>query len=318
VARLLDDLLDVSRMRQDGIELRKRRIDMRSTVDSVLDQLRPAASAAGVAIKVRLPEEEVPVVADPDRLQQVSANLLSNAVKYTPPGGGVDLSVSVDEGRAVLRVEDDGIGIPVDMRERIFEPFVRAVDDEQRVHGRPTQGMGLGLALVRTIVRGHAGEVRSESDGPGRGSRFIVTLPLAGPAQPSDIPIGPSDGEQRLVLVEDQDDSRELLSAVLERNGFRVFAAADGESAVEVIRKVRPSVALVDIGLPDISGNEVARRVRDAGNQHIFLVALTGYGQQHDREAILGAGFDQHLVKPVDTPTLLEVLRSQRHLRLAH
>jgi CheY-like chemotaxis protein len=251
-------------------------------------------------------------------LQQVEVNLLSNAVKYTPPGRAVRLSLAVpgDERRAVLRVEDQGIGIPADMTERIFEPFVRAVDDDVLVHGRPTQGMGLGLALVRSIVRAHGGEVHAESDGPDRGSRFTVILPLAGVQAESASPAAAEDGEQRLVLVEDQDDSRELLSEVLERNGFRVFSASNGENGVEVIRNVRPSVALVDIGLPGMSGNEVARRVRGDGNDRIFLVALTGYGQQHDREAIMKAGFDQHLVKPVDTATLLEVLRSQRALRI--
>jgi two-component system CheB/CheR fusion protein len=316
VARLLDDLLDVSRMRQDGIELRKRRVDMRSTLEAVMEQVRPAADAAGVKIDVELPGDQVPVVADPDRLQQVEVNLLSNAVKYTPPGRAVRLSLSIEEGRAVLRVDDDGIGIPPDMTERIFEPFVRAVDDEVLVNGRPTQGMGLGLALVRSIVRAHGGEVRAESAGPDRGSRFTVTMPLAGVQSESAAPGPVEDSVQRLVLVEDQDDSRELLSEVLERNGFRVFSASNGEKGVEVIRHVRPSVALVDIGLPGMSGNEVARRVRGDGNDRIFLVALTGYGQQHDREAIMKAGFDQHLVKPVDTATLLEVLRSQRALRI--
>jgi two-component system CheB/CheR fusion protein len=176
--------------------------------------------------------------------------------------------------------------------------------------------MGLGLALVRSIVRAHGGEVRAESDGPERGSRFVVSLPLAGVERIDGAVFEISDEDQRLVLVEDQEDSRELLSEVLRRSGYRVHAARDGEQAVELIRDVRPSVALVDIGLPGISGNEVARRVRGDGNDRIFLVALTGYGQQHDREAIMKAGFDQHLVKPVDTQTLLEVLRSQRGLRL--
>jgi two-component system CheB/CheR fusion protein len=315
VARLLDDLLDVSRMRQDGIELRKRRVDLRSTLQLVMEQVRPAADAAGVQIEVELPGEEVGVVADPDRMQQVEVNLLSNAVKYTPRGGKVWLRLAVEEERAVLTVEDDGIGIPREMVERIFEPFVRAIDDDQLVHGRPTQGMGLGLALVRSIVRAHGGEVIAESEGPGCGSRFRVKLPLAGAVHVEGAVVPEVGPQLRVVLVEDQDDSRELLTEVLQRSGFHVYSTRDGESAVEVIRNVRPSVALVDIGLPGINGNEVARRVRSDGNDRVFLVALTGYGQQHDREAILQAGFDQHLVKPVDTATLLEVLRSQRGLR---
>jgi two-component system CheB/CheR fusion protein len=319
MARLLDDVLDVSRLRQDGIELRRRRVDLRATLDAAVERMRPLAEQTGVELTVEVPGHEIAVVGDPDRLQQVEANLISNAIKYTPGGRRVRLSLGVEGGAALIRVEDEGIGIPADMLDRIFEPFVRAVPDDEPVHGQPSGGMGLGLALVRSIVRAHGGEVRAMSDGPQRGSVLEVRLPLApDEAVASGEGAPPTQtGINTLLLVEDQQDGRELLTSILEHAGYEVYAAADGKRAVELAAKLRPAVALVDIGLPELSGYEVARRVRaGAGGDGIFLVALTGYGQQHDRENVIRAGFDQHLVKPVETALLLEILRTRPRLRL--
>jgi two-component system CheB/CheR fusion protein len=310
MARLLDDLLDVSRLRQDGIELRKRRIDLRTTLQTALERMRPLGDAANVKLVVDLPEDEVPVIGDPDRLEQVESNLLGNAIKYARDGH-IHVKVDVDGESARFVVTDDGIGIPPHMADKIFEPFVRAVEDDEGAQN----GMGLGLALVRSIVRAHGGQVRARSEGRGKGSEFVVNLPLAGAEVLAGPGVVPGPLSKTLVLVEDQDDSRELLTALLEHAGYVVHAAADGERAVELIRNLRPQAAVIDIGLPKLNGKEVARRLRDQRSDGTFMIALTGYGQQQDRESILDAGFDQHLVKPVDAETLLEVLRQRIRLR---
>jgi CheY-like chemotaxis protein/two-component sensor histidine kinase len=318
MARLLDDLLDVSRMRQDDIELRKTNLDFRATVEAAVERVRPSADAADLRIDVEMPATPVEVYGDADRLQQVEVNLLTNAIKYTPQGGSVRLTLGIESGKAVLRVSDTGTGIAPHMLERIFEPFVRAVDEEKLVHGKSPSGMGLGLALVRSFVRAHGGEVRAFSQGPGQGSEFVVRLPLAEHAErPAAVQKhnGLSDGES-IVLVEDQEDNRMLLSEILSGAGYVVLPAADGKQAIDLIEQKRPPVAVVDLGLPVLSGYDVARDVRTRLQRtDMFLVALTGYGQQQDREAVLEAGFDQHLVKPVDIGTLLDVLRARRTLR---
>jgi len=316
MARLLDDLLDVSRMRQDGIELRREVLDLRATLDAAIERTRPLAEKAGVQLDVELPDEPVRVFGDPDRLEQVEVNLLANAIKYTPRGKRARLTLSATDGHAVLRVRDEGIGIPRDMLQKIFEPFVRAVDDDNHDGTLHNGGMGLGLAIVRSFVGAHGGDVVADSDGPGRGSELLVRLPLTNrTVEPS----GDGDGAylaERLVLIEDQDDNRVLLQAILEGAGYHVVTASDGQAGVDEIEKHRPNVALVDIGLPVLDGYEVARRVRKAfGPNDIFLVALTGYGQQQDREAVLRAGFDQHLVKPIDPKALVEILRGRRRFQ---
>ncbi|HEY1586541.1 MAG TPA: ATP-binding protein, partial [Polyangia bacterium] len=300
MARLLDDLLDVSRMRQDGIELRREVLDLRPTLDAALERTRPLAQQAGVQLEVELPDAPVRVFGDPDRLQQIEVNLLANAIKYTPRGKRVRLTLAASDGHAELRVRDEGIGIPRDMLQRIFDPFVRAVDDDDADGTLHNGGMGLGLAIVRSFVGAHGGEVMADSAGPGRGSEFVVRLPLTNrSAEPEADGVGASLAE-RLVLVEDQEDNRVLLQAILENAGYEVVTASDGQAGVDEIERHRPRVALVDIGLPILDGYEVARRIRRVfGPNDIFLVALTGYGQQQDRDAVLRAGFDQHLVKPV-------------------
>jgi two-component system, chemotaxis family, CheB/CheR fusion protein len=315
MARLLDDLLDVSRMRQVGIELRRQRVDLRATIEAAVERVRPLAESRGISLEVASTDEELAVFGDPDRLQQVEVNLLANAIKYSPEHKRVWLSLGTRDGRAEVRVKDEGSGIRADMLERIFEPFVRAVDDDGQA---PSQlgGMGLGLAVVRSFVKAHGGEVWASSDGLGAGSEFVVSLPLAAAVDHALASTKEAFGPQRLVLVEDQDDSRMLLQTILEGAGYEVVATADGQSAIDAIERERPGIALVDIGLPIVNGYEVARRIRRVfGPNDIFLVALTGYGQQQDREAVISAGFDQHIVKPIDAATLIEVLHSRRRLR---
>ncbi|MGZ6142416.1 MAG: PAS domain S-box protein, partial [Myxococcales bacterium] len=319
MARLLDDLLDVSRMRQDEIELRRANLDLRATVEAAVERVRAMADAAELKLEVELPAEPVQVFGDADRLQQVEVNLLTNAIKYTPAGKRVRLSVAVEKDQAVLRVLDEGTGIAAHMLDRIFEPFVRAVDEEQSVHGKTAGGMGLGLALVRSFVRAHGGDVHATSAGHGHGSEFVVRLPLArDAARAAAIEVArPSrSAGESVLLVEDQDDNRMLLADILADAGYVVLPAADGKEAIDLIELRSPALAVVDIGLPVLSGYDVAREVRNRLQRgDMFLVALTGYGQQQDREAVLEAGFDQHLVKPVDASTLLDVLRARRSLR---
>jgi len=318
MARLLDDLLDVSRMRQDDIELRKSNLDFRTTLEAAIERVRPSADAAGLKLEVEVPASAVEVYGDADRLQQVEVNLLTNAIKYTPRGGRVRLTLGVESGHAVLRVEDEGKGIAPHMLERIFEPFVRGLDEEKNVDGKTPSGMGLGLALVRSFVRAHGGDVRAFSKGPGQGSEFVVRLPVArNMERQSPVPAKVrSAGAESIVLVEDQDDNRMLLSEILSGAGYKVLPASDGKQGIDLIEQWHPTVAVVDIGLPILNGYDVAREVRSRLQRgDMFLVALTGYGQQQDREAVLRAGFDQHLVKPVDINTLLDVLRARRTLR---
>jgi two-component system, chemotaxis family, CheB/CheR fusion protein len=315
MARLLDDLLDVSRMRQIGIELRRQRVDLRGTIEAAVERVRPLADQHGITVEMQLAEEEVAVFGDPDRLQQIEVNLLTNAIKYS---GGRDkricISLRKEDGSAVIRVKDEGCGIRRDMLDRIFEPFVRAVDED--THPANMGGMGLGLAVVRSFVKAHGGEVAANSDGVGHGSELTVKLPLAAAVEHGWSSEKQAFGSERLVLVEDQDDSRMLLQTILEGAGYDVVSAADGQSAIDTIERERPGIALVDIGLPVLNGYEVARRIRRVfGPNDIFLVALTGYGQQQDREAVISAGFDQHIVKPIDATTLIEVLQARRRLR---
>jgi signal transduction histidine kinase/ActR/RegA family two-component response regulator len=318
IARLLDDVLDVSRVRQDEVELRKQQIDLRATIDAAVERVRPLAESSHVRIEVELPADEIAVFGDSDRLQQVEGNLLSNAVKYTPPGKLVRLKLANEDGQAVLRVRDEGIGIAPDMLERIFEPFVRAVDArEPPVHPNGNGGMGLGLTLARSFVRAHGGDVRAFSAGRGHGAELVVRLPLAERVGQSAPVTEAAGGGEALVLVEDQEDNRALLAHILEDAGYSVVTAEDGRAAIELIGRHRPRIAIIDIGLPVLSGYDVARAVRRlAMTPDIFMVALTGYGQQQDRDAVLQAGFDQHLVKPIDAATLLDVLRKRRRLRV--
>src|SRR6185312_7645845 len=201
MARLLDDLLDVSRMRQDGIELRKQRVDLRTTIDAAVERVRPLAEAHAVKLELELPPSEVIVFGDPDRLQQIEVNLIGNAVKYSPRDATVRVSLVAADGSATLRVSDHGIGIPTEMLDRILEPFVRAVDEDNQEHAPQMGGMGLGLAVVRSFVRAHNGEVHALSDGPGHGSEFVVKLPLAAGSDRIESVDDLAGGSERLVLV---------------------------------------------------------------------------------------------------------------------
>jgi two-component system CheB/CheR fusion protein len=308
MSRLLDDLLDVSRVTQNKIELRKDVIDLRSTSEDAVDVVQPLIERRSQQLALELPDEPLFVEADPARLQQLQVNLLTNASKYSPEGGQIRLRAENGGSDALISVRDNGAGIPPEMRESIFDLFIQS----DACIGRSDGGLGVGLTLVRSIVEKHGGRVEVQSDGPGTGSEFTVRLPLASkrPSPPRrrlrrvDNP-----SEIKILVVEDNPDARETLCTLLQLDGYQVADAAAGLSALEMIERTRPDVALIDIGLPELDGYEVARRIRaDKAFEDVLLVALTGYGQDSDREAALAAGFDAHLVKPLSTEDLTRLL----------
>ncbi|HEU4408276.1 MAG TPA: chemotaxis protein CheB [Polyangiaceae bacterium] len=313
MARLLDDLLDASRVTQNKIELRRRVLDLRAVVRDACDAARSLMDARGVNFSVELGPRPLYVDGDPVRLQQIHVNLLSNAAKYTPRGGHVRLEVTREGGQALARVVDDGVGIPADMIGSVFDLFVQSARTLDRSDG----GLGVGLTLVRSLVAMHGGTVSARSEGEGKGSEFVVRLPLA-PAPTAEgadhmPPLADRGGARRVAIVEDNADSREMMCHFLELAGFDCESAGDGPSGLALIERSAPDVALVDVGLPGMDGFEVARRVRHNPKLgHTFLIAVTGYGQPSDRTRAIEAGFDAHVVKPVQPETLVRLLARGR------
>jgi len=306
LGRLLDDLLDVALVTGGGIALERKPTDLARTVLDGVDALRIARRLEDHELAVDA--RPVWVLADPARLEQVVTNLLANAVKYTPAGGHIKVSTEAAGTDAVLRVEDDGIGISEETLPFLFELFFQV----ERPLSRPQGGLGLGLTLVRRLVELHGGTVQAASEGPGKGAAFVVRLPAV-PASVetvpavSDAPAGREHGH--VLLVEDSADAREILRMILELSGYLVTCAEDGPGGVAAALRCRPGAALVDIGLPGYDGYEVARRIRAAPEgASVLLVALTGYGQPADRRRAEEAGFDLHFVKPVDPSRLIALL----------
>lgn len=306
MARLLDDLLEVSRIQQGKIRLRDEAVDLAVVARDLVEAMEARIRASEVAFAADLPAGPVWVKGDAHRLQQLQANLLTNALKYTPAGRAVRFELTADAGHAVIRVDDAGQGIPRGRLRDIFEPFVQMDATLDRSQG----GMGLGLALARSIAEAHGGEIAAISDGEDRGSEFIVRLPLIpAPAEPAAASVAPRGGPRTVLVVEDQRDTCDLLCMLLEQHGYRTQSANDGREGLERALRQRPDVALLDVGLPRLDGLQLARRIREAlGSERPFLIALTGYGQEKDREATRDAGFDRHLVKPVDLERLLGIL----------
>jgi PAS domain S-box-containing protein len=309
IARLVDDLLDVSRITRGKIEIRTEAVDVRQTVTDAVEAVRPFVDERQLALDVSVPPDPVWVQADPVRLEQVFANLLHNAAKYTEPGGRVSIAAELeDRGHVVIRVTDTGIGIRPELIDRIFDMFTQG----DRVSGRLKEGLGLGLTLVRSLVEMHGGQVSASSPGPGRGSEFRVRLPLAGAR--AEGAAGPPTGPGRplrVLVVDDNKDAADSLQMVLEQQGgHTVCVAYDGPAAVHAVNDFLPDVALLDIGLPKgVDGYEVARRLRALpGLERLPVVALTGYGRPEDRRRSGEAGFTAHLVKPVDPTELRELL----------
>lgn len=313
LGRLLDDLLDVSRITRGRIELRKEPLNIAHAVTNALDTTRELISAQDHALSVALPEEPVVVEADPVRLEQIIVNLVTNAAKYTPRGGRLAVSAWREGLDAVIRVRDSGIGIPRDLLPRIFDLFQQGA----RPLARSLGGLGIGLTIVRSLVALHGGTVHAHSEGEGTGSEFIVRLPLASVTEmipPSKEEGRPSDARippLRILIIEDDPDNRETVRTSLELGGHRAEVAKDGPEGVERARTWHPDVVLIDIGLPGLDGYEVARHIRRHLGGTIRLIALTGYGQPDDRRRADEAGFDAYLVKPEFSDQLARALRSQ-------
>jgi CheY-like chemotaxis protein/two-component sensor histidine kinase len=307
LTRLLDDLLDVARITRGRVDLRPERLDLRAAVDLAVEAQRHHFDAKRHALVVDLPGTPVPVSGDPARLQQVVGNLLSNACKYTPRGGRIRASLGVEGPHAVLRVVDNGVGIPADRLEAIFDPFTQLEPGLARTEG----GLGIGLTLVRQLVDLHHGSVRAMSAGPGRGAEFLVRLPLStGRASGTTrraTPPAPT-APRSILVIEDNADAREVLGLALEIDGHRVSSAATGREGIALALRERPDVVLVDIGLPDVDGYAVCRQLRDALGADPIVVALSGYGQPEDRERSANAGFDGHIVKPVEPADVMRLV----------
>jgi PAS domain S-box-containing protein len=309
LTRLVDDLLDVSRITSGRIELRPEPTDLRRILERAVEASRPVLDSREHALSLSLPEEPLPVLADVTRLDQVFVNLLNNAAKYTDPRGSIELEAEREADSAVVRLRDNGRGMAPEFLPRIFDLFTQA----DRSLARSEGGLGVGLTLVRRLVEMHRGSVRASSPGEGRGSEFVVRLPLAAVADRNEGARprrkAAKHATLRVLVVEDQADSARSLSLLLELLGHEVEVVADGRNAIEAVERFRPTVVLLDIGLPGMDGYEVARRLRARGSKAL-LVSLTGYGRDADKLRSREAGFDDHLVKPVELETLERLLTS--------
>ena len=309
LSRLVDDLLDVARVTHGKVLLQRELLDLNDVLRACFESVEEPARQRSLEYRFEAPAEALPVYGDRVRLEQVFGNLLTNAVKYTPAGGRVTLRAAREDHQAVVHVSDDGIGISAEMVEQIFDLFVQA----DRTLDRASGGMGLGLTLVQSLVRLHGGEVVAKSGGLGHGSCFSVTLRLADErpsVQPASVPGAGAKPSLRVVIVEDNQDIRELQEALLRMEGHWVASAADGPEGVAMITGERPDLALIDLGLPGYDGFEVARRVRETCGTGIRLVAVSGYGRVEDIERSTAAGFDAHLTKPVGLDELRAMLAS--------
>ena len=306
LGRLVDDLLDVGRVVTGKILLERAAVDLAEVARRTVGTF----TAAGKTQAHRLSVETVPVwvYADSVRFEQVIANLLTNALKYTPVGGAIRVTVGPEGAHALLQVEDTGIGIAPGLRPHIFDLFVQGERGLDRAQG----GLGIGLTLVQRLVELHDGAVEAHSAGPGQDSRFTVRL-AAVPAPTSAASAQPIATPRRVLVIEDNEDSRDMLRQLLENAGHEVHDAGDGPQGVDAALRLEPDVALIDVGLPELDGYEVARRIRAGTRRDMLLVALTGYGLAEDRERALAAGFDLHRVKPIDFEKLFDVLATRAH-----
>jgi signal transduction histidine kinase len=310
MVRLIDDLLDVSRISRNKLTLRRERLRLSDVVAAAVETARPAVEAAGHELSVQLPPAPVFVDGDLTRLSQVFSNLLTNSAKYTPPGGHIRLAAEFRGGRAAVSVADDGIGIPAEALPRIFDMFSQV----DRSIERATGGLGIGLALVKGLVEMHGGAVEARSGGPGAGSTFVVSLPAgdAAPAGAAKAADGAAESralKRRVLVVDDNRDAAESMAMMIELFGGEVRVAHDGLEAVEAAGEFRPDVILMDVGMPRLNGLDATRRIRaEPWGGGITVVALTGWGQDADRERSRAAGCDGHLVKPVALEDLEKLL----------
>jgi len=311
LARLVDDLLDVSRFSRGRIELRREPVELRRAVAGAVESVRPHVELRRQILALTLPDEPLWLDADLTRIEQILANLLHNAAKFTEPGGRIDLTAERHGDEVLVRVRDEGAGIDPELLPRVFDLFVQG----ERSLARSRGGLGIGLTLVRSLVERHGGTIEAASEGPGRGSELRVRLPLlAAPErrEPAAAPELPAAAGSRVLLVEDNLDAAESLGELLRIWGHEVTVAHDGAAALGAVPEARPEVVLLDIGLPGMDGYEVASRLRATpGLAGLRLIAVTGYGQESDRRRARLAGFDHHLVKPVDLDRLRALLAGE-------
>jgi PAS domain S-box-containing protein len=303
MVRLVDDLLDVSRITTGKLKLRKERVELATVVQSAVDTSRPLIEEQGHKLRITLPAAPILLDADPTRLAQVFSNLLNNAAKYSEQGGHITLSAEPAPGEIVVRVTDRGIGIPADHLPRIFQLFAQVETASDRSQG----GLGIGLSLVKGLVEMHGGKIEAHSEGAGHGSEFVVRLPMTRAEPLSESHRAKDDDEgaspaakYRILIVDDNRLSSDSTATALGLMGHEVATARDGIEGIERAQVFRPDVILLDIGLPEVNGFETARRIREQPwGKNIFLIAVTGYGQEEDRRRSLEAGFNYHLVKPL-------------------
>lgn len=335
MVRLVDDLLDLNRITHDRLELRRSEVELSSVIQQAVEVARPLIDSAGHQLTIDLPDEPIYLSADRARLAQVFGNLLNNSCKYTRPGGKISVRATRVGGEVAVSVKDNGFGIPPDMRESIFDMFMQVDRTSERSQG----GLGIGLTLVKRLVAMHRGSIEVKSGGEGMGTEFVVRLPVLGRATamaasengvetqdgvetqpqfeaevPEGVPDDAPDGalaasERRILIVDDNRDSADSLAMLLEITGNKTYIAHDGVEGIAAVEKYRPEVVLLDIGLPKLDGHEVCRRIREhPWGKDIVVIALTGWGQEDDRRKSEEAGFNGHLVKPVDYDLLLELL----------
>jgi signal transduction histidine kinase/CheY-like chemotaxis protein len=310
LTRLVDDLLDISRIAHGKIELRRSHIDARSIVRRTCEDAKDAFEERGVELYGAEPAHPIWIDADAARMVQMVGNLLNNALKFTPPGGQVHVSVRKRGVTCEVSVRDNGVGVDPDDLDSIFDPFVQA----ERTHHGARGGLGIGLALVRELAISHGGRVRALSDGPGRGTEILLTLPLSlnqgdeGPTAGA-ATVQPRAPGLSILLVEDNEDARESLALLLTLSGHDVNVVTTGRAGVEAVSAHHPDVLICDVGLPDLSGFEVIRAIRaEHPASGLFAIALTGYAQPQDRDQAFKAGFDAHLAKPPDFAQLDQIL----------
>jgi signal transduction histidine kinase len=310
MTRLIDDLLDVSRITRGKIELREQPLLLSAVIERAIESARPLIDERGHRVALDLPTEPVTFLADPARLGQVFANLLNNAAKYTDVGGRIWLRARVEGNELVVGVKDDGPGLTKELRAHAFELFMQGPQTRARARG----GLGIGLTLVRRLVELHGGTVEALSEGPGKGTEFVVRLPLRLPTisdgAPATAAVAGASPRRRILVVDDNVDAAEALGELLRDFGHEVATAHDGTRALDQARLHRPDIVLLDISMPEMDGYEVAKRIRgELGLGDALLVALTGYGEDRHRRLAREAGFDQHVTKPVDASKLEELLK---------
>jgi PAS domain S-box-containing protein len=309
LTRLVDDLLDISRVSRDKIELRKQVVDVASVIESAVETSRPTIDAASHELQISLPSKPINLNVDPARMSQVFSNLLNNAAKFTERGGRIEIEARAEGREVVVVVRDNGVGIACEDLAYVFDMFRQADRSLEKSHG----GLGIGLTLVRRLVEFHGGTVNAQSEGTGKGSQFMVRLPVAETAakrsrakQPKEKPNAP---KFRILVVDDNQDAGRTLGMLLQINGHEVRNAQDGLEAVAVAEEFRPDVILMDVGMPKLNGYEATRRIRESSfGKDIFIIALTGWGQAEDIARSIDAGCSAHLVKPVDFVELEQLL----------